>query len=306
MCLAISAMAANAQITLLNENFDSYPDFAITGFGNWLTLDIDQLSTYSGAVAQGTPGWTNINTPQAFIIFNPSTADAGSPVTNDVSGANGETRNFDPHSGAKYAAAWDAVPANGLTGNEDWLISPAITLGSSGNNLSFWVKSLSSSYGLEKYRVGVYVGSGSPTSTSQFVIISGNTPLQAPYGTWQQKTFALNAYNGQTVRLGIQCVSQDNYMFMVDDVVVTTTGSLGTSETETAKGLEMNTFTDGLITINSPKKIQYIKVFDTSGKLIGQELKSNTIDISTAPKGLYYVNILLADQQVVTRKVMKK
>ena len=37
---------ANSQTTLFEDNFDSYTDFAITGFGNWSTLDLDLLNTY--------------------------------------------------------------------------------------------------------------------------------------------------------------------------------------------------------------------------------------------------------------------
>lgn len=50
-------------------------------------------------------GWQteyNANAKMAYQIFNPSQAN----VSNDSTGVTGETRNFDPHSGNKYAACW--------------------------------------------------------------------------------------------------------------------------------------------------------------------------------------------------------
>ena len=266
LSLLFAGAMTQAQTVLLNENFDSYTDFAITGFGSWLTLDLDQLPTYTGGT--NNPDWDNAGEAMAYQIFNPTTA----LVTNS-NDATDELRNFDPHSGQKYAACWDAVPdmSTGTIANNDWLISPAVTLGANNNVLSLWVKSLSSSYGLEKYKIGVYVGSGTPTAAANFTIISGASSLSAPYGTWEEKTYALDAYSGQTVRIGIQCVSADVYMFMVDDVKITT-GTLATSEVG-MKTKSFNVFpnpTKGEVNIKTDKKIKTSSVFDITGKLIKQ------------------------------------
>ena len=58
---------ANAQITLLNDSFETYTDFAITGIGNWQTLDLDGGTPQDFGVS-----WVNNDVPQAFIVFNPS------------------------------------------------------------------------------------------------------------------------------------------------------------------------------------------------------------------------------------------
>ena len=146
----------------------------------------------------------------SFVVFR--------GVTNATSGT--ETRNFDPRSGAKYAAAWAAVPG-ASPANDDWLVSPVLSLGASGNSVSFWVKAMSNSYGPENYNVGVYVGSGTPTSGADFTLISPAS-LTAPYAVWTEDTYDLSAYNNQDIRIGIHCISADRYMFMVDDFSVTT------------------------------------------------------------------------------------
>ena len=290
-----------SQITLIDEKFDTFQDFAITGFGNWQTLDLDGLNTYTGGTPTGTtPSWANAGAPMAFQIFNPTTA----MVTNSTSGA--EVTNFDPKSGAKYAACWDAVPGLGLTGNEDWLISPPLSMGGSGNSLSFWVKSLSNTYGLEQYKVGIYVGNGTPTSTGDFAIISGLGALSAPYPAWGQKTYNLDAYANQTIRVGIQCISEDVYMFMVDDFKVTAT-TLATNETNTKATYSIfPNPSNGVYSIRSSDKVVGLRVYDAAGKLVLENKNSTKVDISNQPTGVYFMNIAFGDGSIKTEKLIKE
>jgi PKD repeat protein/uncharacterized protein YfaP (DUF2135 family) len=122
-----------------------------------------------------------------------------------------------PHGGNKFAACF----ASESMANNDWLITPPIDLGTN-SSLSLWVKSFTDQYGLERYKIGV---STTNTTPSSFTIISGSSHLTAPATAWEEKTFDLNNYNGQTVYIGIQCVSDDAFVFMVDDVVVSTEAS---------------------------------------------------------------------------------
>ena len=73
------------------------------------------------------------------MIFKPSATTP--PVTNATNGVGGETenRNFDPHTGSKYAACWDGAPSTtgGATTNDDWLVSPVIALGTTNNAVSY-------------------------------------------------------------------------------------------------------------------------------------------------------------------------
>ena len=127
---------ANAQTVLFEDGFETYPDFSLE-FGDWITLDLDGGQTYYGGV-ENTPEalWLNAGIPQAFIIFNPS--EAGVSDTFDPE----ESPTFAPNSGLKYAASWSTSPTATITGNNDWLISPPVTLGAAGNELIFHIKSL--------------------------------------------------------------------------------------------------------------------------------------------------------------------
>lgn len=313
LCLSLLfGTIAHSQTVLLDEGFESYTNFAITGFGNWSTLDLDGLNTYygGGPVIGGetsptwAPDWTNAGSPMAFQIFNPSASNATNNLT--ATAADEEVRDFTPHTGLKYAAAWAGSPAGGVNANNDWLISPALTLGSSANTLTFWVKAMSPAF-VESYKVGVYTGTGTPTSSANFTIISGISPKIAPYAAWQQVTLNLDAYAGQTVKIGFQYMSADKYMFMLDDVKVTATGVLTTSETSKTKSaisLYPNP-TKGEINIKTDKKIKTTSIFDMSGKTTHQTDSSKT-DISDLPKGTYLMKIEFADGTSTTEKIIKQ
>ncbi|CAM3620648.1 hypothetical protein FSS13T_17890 [Flavobacterium saliperosum S13] len=299
-----------SQITVFEDSFDTYNDFLITGFGQWQTLDLDLLNTYTGGA--DTPTWANAGAPQAFQIFNPTTA----LVTNSSAGcsASTENSNFNPRTGAKYAASWAGVPSsNGqtATANNDWLISPPISLvGATGTQLSFYYKGLSDCYGDERFLVGVYVGSGTPTQGSDFTIISTIPHVSVTnYLTWLERTQALNAYNGQTIRIGIRNVGSDRYMLMIDDFKVTAT-TLSTDDFVSSKFSVYPNPANNLVTVSNNGSIQINKVSisDINGRTV-KSLNYNgvtetQINVSELNAGVYFMNID-TNEGVATKKIIK-
>ena len=189
------------EIRLLNsleEDFEGYSDFTLN-FSPWSVADVDGSGTYG--IQDHT--FPNNNAAMAYIVFNPAGVEPS--MATDPS--------IQPHSGSKFAACFAATTPP----NNDWIITPQISLGTN-SNLSFWVKSYTADYGMERYKVGVSTTNNDPAS---FTIISGSNYLEAPANAWQQKQFDLSAYDGMDVYVGIQCVSNDAFIFMLDDVVVT-------------------------------------------------------------------------------------
>jgi hypothetical protein len=176
-----------------SDNFDAYNDFALT-FGDWTLVDSDLSNTY------GFTGITfpNSGSPMAYMVFNPTT------TTPPLEG----TTAF---SGAKMAASFAATTPP----NNDWMITPQFTP-EVGHNFTFWAKSYTADYGLERFKVGV---STTGTNPSNFTIISGASHVSAPT-TWTSYSYSLNAYAGQPIYVGIQCLSDDAFIFFVDDVAV--------------------------------------------------------------------------------------
>ncbi len=181
---------------VLEESFEHFDSFTLD-FSPWKVVDVDGSGTYS-VVGYDYP---HAEDSMAFIVFVPSST---SPPWGDQA--------IQPHSGLKFAACFAAhTPPN-----DDWLISPPVTLGTA-SYVTFWVKSYTDDYGLEKYRVAISTTGNNP---GDFNIISGDAPLEAPSDMWQQKNFDLSAYNGHTIYFAIQCVSNEAFIFMVDDIVI--------------------------------------------------------------------------------------
>lgn len=294
--IILSGISLNAQVTVFEDSFESYPDFAITGYGDWQTIDVDLRPTYTGGLPTGiNPTWANAGAPMSFQIFNPSTT-TPQIVTNSTTGVGGETenRNFDTHTGLKYAACWDAVPNATVTANNDWLVSPVLNLGASNNEVRFWVKSLSDSYGLEKYRVGVYVGTGTPVA-ADFVFISGIPALSAPFPAWEEKIFPLNAYSNQSIRIGIKCQSADNYMFMVDDFIVTSSNLRNDDYLSNKFSVYPNPV-NNVININNSENalINEVTITDINGRTIknvNSNVSQTEINVSELNTGVYFLKI---------------
>ena len=202
-----AAMVENKSFTAdtIRMNFESLTDFSLT-LSPWKNVDIDHNTTY-GILNHSFP---NDTVAKAFMVFNPSAVTP--PMTDSA---------IKPHSGAKFGACFSSTPVP--PSNNDWLISPKIHLGQNGS-FTFWVKSYTSLYQLEEYKVLISV---TDSATSSFTSISGSQALTAPT-TWTRKMFNLSSYNNQDVYLAIQCVSVDHFILMVDDIEIITnaTGTL--------------------------------------------------------------------------------
>ena len=311
--LSILFTSAQAQTVLLNEDFESYPDFTITNFGGWSLLDLDQLDTTNYLGGDPAPpinwvaNWPNAGSKMAFQIFNFSQSNA----TNDFIGTSADIRNFNPRSGQKYAACWAGRMVQSYQGNNDWLIAPAVTLGASGNQISMYLKSLSSSYGDERFQVGVYVGNGNPTKSEDFVIINTLPYQTVPQNlnidnNWRDFIYNLDDYLGQTIRVGIRCITQEASALLVDDVKITTIATLNVSENNQNRQIETypNPVQDELY-INSDKKVQVANLYNLDGKLLQSGSKSplSTKGIAT---GNYVIQILFEDGSTKTRNIQKK
>lgn len=187
------------QQQIFYEGFESYADFTIGNVGGWTTYDLDGDPTYS----DDTYNFPGEGYTGSFIVYNPSATTPSSAGTG-----------YDPHSGSKgfYCHNESVSPL----ANNDWAITPQISLGSN-SELRFWAKSLTNNYnGGERFNVLV---STTNTATTSFTKISAN-PYTIPPLTWTEYVFDLSAYNNQNVYIAIQCVSSDEFVFMLDDVEV--------------------------------------------------------------------------------------
>jgi len=197
----IPSQPVNYTVNNVDEGFEGYADFTLN-LSPWTTVDVDGSATYGFSGIE----FPNAYTAMAYIVFNPS--QTVPPMTDDDA--------IQPHTGDKFAACFASVTPP----NNDWLITPLTPLGDN-SSITFFAKSYTAEYGLERFKVGVSTTNTDPAS---FTIISGANYISAPATAWQEYTFDLSAYDNQNVYVGIQCVSNDAFIFMVDDVVINTEG----------------------------------------------------------------------------------
>ena len=275
--LLLSAVGVKAQTTVFEDSFESYTDFAITGVGNWTLIDVDLKATYG---FQGVT-FANSGVAKSFQVFNATTTVAPLEPT--------ATSDWTARTGNKHMVCFAASTAPAL--NNDWLISPQITLGSSGNVLTFWAKSCDATYGLEKFKVGISAGN----TTTGVTLLSTGTIITPSTAVWTQYTYTVPAsFNGQAVYFSINCISDDQFGFGVDDFKVTTTGTLSTENFFKSNfAVFPNPATD-VINISNVNGLEITKstITDINGRIV-KTINSavSTINVGDLSAGVYFLNV---------------
>ncbi len=286
-----SLLTANAQTVLFEDSFEAYENFAIDNVGDWTLIDVDAKTVY------GFNGVTFPNTgvAKAFIVFNATATTAPLEPT--------ESSDWTARTGDKHMVSFAASSGS----NNDWLISPPITLGASGNVVSFWAKSCDADYGLEKFKVGISSGA---TTTGVTLLSTGviTTPSDA---TWVEYTYTVpTSFDGQEVYFSINCVSPDQFGFAVDDFKVTTSSLSTESFFKSNFAVYPNPATSVLnITSSNNAAINSASITDINGRTVKNvSLNAVTeaqINISDLTAGVYFLNVT-SDAGTGTSKIVKK
>jgi hypothetical protein len=177
------------------DSFEDFDDFT-TDLTPWTTYQLSEGDTW-GASDFDFPGEGEAF---AFMVFNPSETD---PSIVD---------NHPAQDGAKYVVAVQYTSTN----DDKWLITPELSFNET-SELSFWGKSITDSYGLERIKVLV---STTGTEPEDFTKISAGDYLEVPT-SWTEYTFDLSDYAGETGYIAINYVSYDAFFFMLDNFKVT-------------------------------------------------------------------------------------
>lgn len=239
------------------DDFESYADFSISN-DRWLYLDIDEAEN----LGIGNVTYPHRLDPFAFMTFNPWQTD---PPVNTAFG-------MTPVSGHKVSASFQA----GNAVNDNWMISPEITLGQE-SVLSFWAKSYADYFALDRFNVAV---STTGTSPEDFTLLNTDGPIEAPV-EWNLYRFVLNQYEGQTIRFAIQAISENSFIFMVDDVnldthIPTSSGAIPGIPAKTAiAGNYPNPFNPSTaiqFSLNTPATVA-LDVYNARGQKVRQLLK---------------------------------
>ena len=163
------------------------------------------------------------------------------PFTGSTIAFQSQGGNLSSHSGNAFGLMVCPAPTTSSgtpPAANDWFILPEIAI-ESGDVFSFWAREITTNYGAEVINVGVY-GSSQGTFSSYLA-----QNVQVASTEWEEYSYDLSAYAGQTIRLAINYVSLDIFGFMFDDIFV---GNPNWSEpisvtggSYTLEGLTMNT-----------------------------------------------------------------
>ena len=206
-CSLALGIGASAQTTVFFDDFESYPNFTITNFGDWTQTDLDGGTTW--ALQDVT--FPNQGYVGAGIIFN-NTLATGTAVSATMNAYSGQKGLYFFASGANSTT----YP------NNDWTISPKISLtGLSGTNkLELYAKGLQHpSYGPDQFNIAV---STTDTNVSSFTKLN-STPVLPSSTAWTKYEFDLSAYSGQEIYIAINCVTNDGLYLLIDDFKVINT-----------------------------------------------------------------------------------
>lgn len=237
---------------ILAEDWEGLPPFSHE-LGDWLSLDEDGYAT-----------WTPDNTsfpgsgePAAWISFAPQ--QTSPPLTG-----------ITPHGGSQMLACFSSLTPP----NQDWLISPRLFLGT-GPQLSFFARSHTADFGLERLRVLISTTGSDPAS---FVSVNASPYWEIP-AAWTEMTIDLSPWQGQSVRLALECVSWDALALYIDDIRVSGEGGSSVSDSVTeSPGYKLypNPSHGRFNLFRNDKQAFDLSIYDLRGRLVHHETKLTT------------------------------
>lgn len=281
----------NAQQTLFEDNFDSYDDFIIANIGEWTQIDVDGSPTYGIELEdETTVEFENSGYTGTAIIFNQSATNPALDSWTPVSGA--KSLNF--------FAAQEPV-------NDDWFITPRITMATTGNKVTFQARSITDAFGLEK--MAIAVSTTGNTDPADFTVISTGTSIDVPV-EWTEFSFPLDTYAGQDIYIAIHYVSDDSFALLVDDFSVTADGVAGINDVLASKLTVFPNPVNNVITISSAENILLngVQIADLNGRIVKStqynNISNTEVNVSDLASGVYMMTIS-SDKGTATKKIVK-
>ena len=198
--LTWSDESTEEQITISDDvEAHTYGTINSPGTVGWTYIDGDGASTGSFQNIE----YTNEGQPMAYIVL-------------DQTQMSGNANTVQGHSGNKFFGSAYAKSSGGWGGssavqNNDWIISPELNF-TEPFTFSFWARSYSSSYSSEQFYAAY-----STTGMAQNDFTNLNSSATTTTTTWTEYTYTVPA-NAKYV--AIHCVSNDQYIFCVDDITI--------------------------------------------------------------------------------------
>ena len=239
------------------DNFECYEPFSISDINGWYIYDLDGEASWGSSAVN----FTNESYTGSGIIFN-------YPLS---SGA-GDTSIWNTYEGNQGLYFFDAVST--AVQNNDWMISPEFSIqGIINPVLSFWAKSVTDEFGLEKIKVSV----GNSTNYNDFSVISSGNYVEIPT-QWTEFQYDLSDYVGQTIRIGINYIGDpsdnDSFVLQMDNFKVE--GTLGYQENNISNFEYYYDSIEKYLKLESDDILKQIEVYNILGQMVINEDINNS------------------------------
>ena len=260
--------------TVWRDNFECYDPFAIDNIGDWVAYDNEGGTTWGANDLD----FTNESYVGSGIIFN-------YPLSVSTGGDISVWNTYDGNQGLYFFASG----ANSTSfPNDDWMISPEFTIdGVTSPQLTFWAKSVTDQYGLERFKVAV----GNSTNYNDFSFISSGSYIEAPT-SWTEYQFDLSAYEGQTIRIAINYVGNDSFALQMDSFLVE--GTLGINDFENNNIEYFYNPVSRELEVRSIELLEEIKIYNLLGQnIISEEINASSgiFNLSSFKTSIYLIRV---------------
>ncbi len=214
------------------------------------------------------------------------------------------------------------------TGNEDWFILPEIATSTYPSvelsyDLAYAYFLVSSTERIDMMKImysldcsgewqELWSGSGAELSTT--------APMDSPFvpsiNDWDSKMHFIDTYGADFVRIAFVNISGSGNNLYLDNINVTGSNTIVSNQEINSLSefnISPNPSTGYLdLSIEFEKQNNYqIRIFDAVGKMVHQQGGSNIqlnerIDLSHLPNGIYFINLMVADQMITKKLILSQ
>ncbi len=185
--------------------------------------------------------------------------------------------------------------------SDDWLVLPAVTLGSNGNYLFWDAKSEDPAFP-DSYEIWVNTTGGnvSDFTDSAFFKVDNENPY------WQSHAIPLDSFVNETVYIAFRNVSDDQFILFLDNIHITEFDPLNVDmASESRVKLYPNPVVDNL-TIEGLENGASYMVFDNAGRQVAfGTVSSNSINLEGLPKGHYTIGLTSPGRLTTFKQIIK-
>ena len=233
--------------------------------------------------------------PSNYTLLN---LDNQAPAVGFEQFASGWITSTDPENAQDTVAAVSSYFLNADTANR-WLITPALSLGSFGNYLSWEAKSHDPSYP-DDYLVLLSTTTNDPAAFTDTI---GN--VNEENFDWTSRTVNLSTqgYNDSTIYIAFVLRGIDNYILYLDDIKVVKDDPVSVEVLEQIDFEVYPNPTSQYMTVKSQAAIEMIQILDLAGKIVLQSTQQE-LDLQSLISGSYVLEVI-SNGEVSRKKIQK-